>query len=93
MRVATTKGGRPRKEHTDVPKGHNYPKGTTHVTSNARDWFKACNPPAKVKYARTDTMKYFRRVREQDIGHKQATRWLPVTAAHVETAGREGWYR
>ena len=89
--MTATKRGRPRKHTEPAPKPA-FPKGTTHVSSNGRDWHKACNARQNVKYARTDDMRYFRRVREQDLRHKQGTRWLSVTAAHVETAGKERWH-
>ncbi|MBO6739016.1 MAG: hypothetical protein JJ916_04065 [Phycisphaerales bacterium] len=89
MRVATTKRGRPRKERTE-PTGPTFPKGTTHVSSNARDWYKAKNPPKQVRYARTDTQKYFRRRRDESEVHNKVNVWTPVTAAHVEHMGKEG---
>lgn len=68
-----------------------FPKGTTHVSSNARDWHKASNPPKQVRYARTDTMKYFRRRRDGGE-HNKLNVWAAVTAAHVEHFGNERIY-
>ncbi|MHA7813284.1 MAG: hypothetical protein ACX94C_07840 [Phycisphaerales bacterium] len=87
-------GGYPQQVYT--PKANPkrpLPPGTTHVSDNGEDWYKRSNPPAEVRFARTDKMKYFVRRREQDIATSQSNAWRQVTAEHLKKAIEEGWYR
>ena len=76
------------------------PKGCDALSNNARTWYTASEVPDKAKYARVCKKKpggkvvheYLRRMRPQDVTTNTQNQWLPVTAAHVETAGREKWY-
>ena len=85
----TTKRGRPRKKKADpVPAGPRYPAGTTHLSPNARDWFKVKNPPKRVKYARTDKGEHFR-IHANTDWSQPGMHCTKVTKAHIEYMARE----